>query len=131
MVPALASFITAYQKLGGLVALTTTVPWQEAYLADNINELYRNEAALHRDDLGGGAFAWIACDDRAHSVLCYERRDGADNVLVVVANFTPMPRRAYRVGMPRGAPPRRGGDRAGRGRAAACRRGLRRYGRGR
>jgi alpha-1,4-glucan:alpha-1,4-glucan 6-glycosyltransferase/4-alpha-glucanotransferase len=67
-----------------------------------LNELYRNEAALHRDDLGGRAFAWIACDDRAHSVLCYERRDDAGNVLVVVANFTPIPREAYRVGMPGG-----------------------------
>ena len=47
------------------------------------------------------SFAWIDCEDRAQSVLCYERRDGSDGVLVVVANFTPVPRVDYRVGMPR------------------------------
>jgi nicotinamidase-related amidase len=43
MVPSLSSFITAFRQLGGRVILTTTVPWQEPYLADNINELYRND----------------------------------------------------------------------------------------
>ncbi len=43
MVPSLASFITAYRQLGGTVMLVTSVPWQERYLADNINELYRND----------------------------------------------------------------------------------------
>ena len=44
MVPSLASFITAYRQLGGTVMLVTSVPWQERYLPDNINELYRNDA---------------------------------------------------------------------------------------
>ncbi len=43
MVPSLARFITGYRQLGGLVMLMTSVRWQEAYLADNINELYRND----------------------------------------------------------------------------------------
>ncbi len=43
MVPALAAFISAYKQSGGLVALMTTVPWQEPYLPDNLNELYRND----------------------------------------------------------------------------------------
>jgi len=42
MVPSLSSFITSYKQLGGTVILVTTVPWQEQYLPDNINELYRN-----------------------------------------------------------------------------------------
>jgi 1,4-alpha-glucan branching enzyme len=66
-----------------------------------LNELYRSEPALHRDDLPDGGFAWIDCEDRAQSVLCYERRDGSGGVLVAVANFTPVPRDGYRVGMPR------------------------------
>ncbi len=44
MVPALSAFITSYKQLGGRVILTTTVPWQEPYLTENINELYRNNA---------------------------------------------------------------------------------------
>jgi alpha-1,4-glucan:alpha-1,4-glucan 6-glycosyltransferase/4-alpha-glucanotransferase len=65
-----------------------------------LNRLYRSEACLHRDDLADSGFSWIDCEDRAQSVLCYERRDGTGNVLVVVANFTPVPREAYRVGVP-------------------------------
>ena len=41
MVPTLAEFITSYRGLGGRVILTTTVPWREPFLAENINELYR------------------------------------------------------------------------------------------
>ncbi len=44
MIPALSAFINSYKQLGGRIILTTTVPWQEAYLAENINELYRNNA---------------------------------------------------------------------------------------
>jgi alpha-1,4-glucan:alpha-1,4-glucan 6-glycosyltransferase/4-alpha-glucanotransferase len=65
-----------------------------------LNSLYRSEPALHRDDLPDSGFAWIDCEDRAQSVLCYERRDGSGGVLVAVANFTPVPRDGYRVGMP-------------------------------
>jgi nicotinamidase-related amidase len=43
MVPLLASFITGYRQLGGTVMLVTSVPWQERYLPDNINELYRHD----------------------------------------------------------------------------------------
>ena len=43
MVPSLAAFIAAYRQLGGTVMLVTSVPWQERYLPDNINELYRND----------------------------------------------------------------------------------------
>jgi nicotinamidase-related amidase len=42
MIPHLSAFITCFKQLGGRVILITTVPWQEQYLPDNINELYRN-----------------------------------------------------------------------------------------
>jgi len=42
MIPALSNFITSYKHLGGRIILTTTVPWQESHLPENINELYRN-----------------------------------------------------------------------------------------
>ena len=41
MVPALSGFIASYRRLGGRVILTTTVPWREPFLAENINDLYR------------------------------------------------------------------------------------------
>lgn len=67
MVPALSAFITSYKQLGGRVILTTTVPWQEAYLPENINELYRNsaEARYWSQDTTGQAehFYHIPSDD--------------------------------------------------------------------
>jgi nicotinamidase-related amidase len=55
MVPALTQFIASYQQLGGQVLLTTTVPWQEPYLPQNINELYRHDPQARywsQDDSG-------------------------------------------------------------------------------
>jgi len=42
MVLVLSKFINTFKRLGGRVILTTTVPWQESHLPENINELYRN-----------------------------------------------------------------------------------------
>lgn len=60
MVPTLSNFITSYQQLGGRVILTTTVPWQEPYLPENINELYRNNAVARywSQDTSGRAEAF-------------------------------------------------------------------------
>ena len=57
MVPVLSTFITSYKQLGSRVILTTTVPWQESYLPENINELYRNneEARYWSQDTSGRA----------------------------------------------------------------------------
>jgi nicotinamidase-related amidase len=67
MIPALSDFITAYKQLGGKVILTTTVPWQEAFLPENINELYRNNPEARywsQDESGQGEqFCQIPGDD--------------------------------------------------------------------
>ena len=57
MIPSLSSFITSFKQLGGRVILITTLPWQEQYLPDNINELYRNnpEARYWSRDTDGHA----------------------------------------------------------------------------
>jgi nicotinamidase-related amidase len=48
MVPTLSAFIASYRRFGGRVILTTTVPWREPFLAENINDLYReNENARY------------------------------------------------------------------------------------
>jgi nicotinamidase-related amidase len=67
MIPALSTFIASYKQLGGRVILTTTVPWQEAHLPENINELYRSneEARYWSHDSTGFAerFYEIPTDD--------------------------------------------------------------------
>jgi len=69
-------------------------------LVGDLNRAYTEHAALHRGDFAAAGFEWIDCHDAAQSVLSYLRRDGDDTV-VVVLNFTPVPRHGYRIGVPR------------------------------
>ena len=71
-------------------------------LVRDLNRLHRTEPALHELDFDPAGFAWIDCADWEQSVVSFVRRarDAADCV-VVACNFTPVPRRAYRVGVPR------------------------------
>ena len=66
-----------------------------------LNRLYRNNPALYRLDCEPYGFEWIIGDDDANSVLAFLRkgRDG-DPPVLVLANFTPVPRPDYRVGVP-------------------------------
>jgi 1,4-alpha-glucan branching enzyme len=66
-------------------------------LLRDLNALYRREGALNAD--GPGGFEWIDCHDAPQSVLSYLRRSN-DAWLVVVLNFTPLPRHGYRLGVP-------------------------------
>jgi 1,4-alpha-glucan branching enzyme len=70
-------------------------------LVRDLNRLHREQPALHQLDAEPAGFAWIDCADSEQSVVSFVRRarDGNDFVLVV-CNFTPVPRHAYRVGAP-------------------------------
>jgi len=68
-------------------------------LVRDLNHLHRRVPALHRHDFDHEGFAWADCDDAAHSLLAFTRRAG-DDLVVVVLNFTPVPRNGYRVGVP-------------------------------
>jgi 1,4-alpha-glucan branching enzyme len=63
--------------------------------------LYQREAALYEVDFGWEGFAWIDPQDVEQSVLSFIRRArDASNVLIVICNFTPVPRFGYRIGVP-------------------------------
>ena len=66
-----------------------------------LNRLHHDEPALHQLDFDPAGFRWIDCNDNENSVLSMLRfaRDHRD-FLVMVFNFTPVPRRDYRVGVP-------------------------------
>jgi 1,4-alpha-glucan branching enzyme len=75
---------------------------QRRMLLDFISELgrfYRATPALWRSDPQGESFQWIDCTDKDNTVLSYLRRDGSEFV-VIVLNFTPVPRDEYRIGVP-------------------------------
>jgi 1,4-alpha-glucan branching enzyme len=66
-----------------------------------LNRLHRSERSLHECDFEPSGFRWIDCNDNENSVLSFVRfaRDRRDCV-VVLLNFTPVPRADYRVGVP-------------------------------
>jgi 1,4-alpha-glucan branching enzyme len=71
-------------------------------LVRDLNTLYRGTPALHARDADPGGFQWIEADDADRSVLAWIRRGGPeDPETVVVCNFTPVERSAYRLGLPK------------------------------
>jgi 1,4-alpha-glucan branching enzyme len=74
----------------------------QAWVRD-LNHLYRAAPALHRCDFDAGGFEWVDFRDARFSVISFLRRSGGDDPpVLVVGNFTPVPRPNYRVGVPRG-----------------------------
>jgi 1,4-alpha-glucan branching enzyme len=70
-------------------------------LVRDLNRLYREHPALHTHDFEWQGFDWIDCRDAPQSVLSFVRR-GGERELIVLCNFTPVPRTDYRVGVPAG-----------------------------
>jgi 1,4-alpha-glucan branching enzyme len=69
----------------------------------DLNTVLRGEPTLHAIDFEPEGFSWIDCQDQQQSVLAYLRRSRqAGEELVCVANFTPVPRHNYRIGVSRG-----------------------------
>ena len=68
-------------------------------LVTDLNQLYRNEPCLHVHDFEHDGFEWIDCNDAQHSTLSYVRK-WHDGFIIVVLNFTPVPRENYRIGVP-------------------------------
>ncbi|MDH5207146.1 MAG: 1,4-alpha-glucan branching protein GlgB [Burkholderiaceae bacterium] len=71
----------------------------QRWVAD-LNALYRREPALHEADFDQAGFAWIDCHDADASVISFLRRPRAGPPMLVVCNFTPVPRANYVVGVP-------------------------------
>ena len=69
-------------------------------LIDSLHALYKAESALFEVDFEYRGFEWIDFQDSASSVIAFERKSReARERVVVVCNFTPVPRYGYRVGV--------------------------------
>jgi len=68
----------------------------------DLNRLYRSEPALHEMDCEPAGFEWIDCDDADSSTVTLIRKGkSSSTIILVVCNFTPVPRYSYRLGSPR------------------------------
>ena len=70
-------------------------------LVADLNAAYRGTPALHVRDTEASGFRWVVMDDAEQSVFAYLRLgESGDAPVLVVCNFTPMPRQGYRIGVP-------------------------------
>jgi 1,4-alpha-glucan branching enzyme len=70
--------------------------------SSDLNLLYRSEPALYELDFEREGFRWINCCDSDQSVIAFQRiAHSLDSSVVIVCNFTPVPRENYRIGVPR------------------------------
>jgi 1,4-alpha-glucan branching enzyme len=81
----------------------------------DLNVTYRAHASLWQADSDPAGFSWIDCHDHEHSIISLIRQAGrpsgsqvvsegqqANEFLIAVVNFTPVPRHHYRLGVPVG-----------------------------
>ena len=67
----------------------------------DLNRVYRQENSIHQVDFYYTGFEWIDFQDKDSSVISFIRKsnDGTQKI-IVICNFTPIPRYNYRVGVP-------------------------------
>lgn len=75
-----------------------------AEMIAELNDLYRNQPALHEKNFEADGFEWIDFADTKNSVVCFYRMGklnakGQAKKLLVVGNFTPMMHEQYRIGV--------------------------------
>ncbi len=69
--------------------------------ARDLNSFYRQEPALYERDFHHDGFEWVDFHDSEKSLLSFLRRGRSpEDLILVVCNFTPVPRSNYRVGVP-------------------------------
>jgi 1,4-alpha-glucan branching enzyme len=69
----------------------------------DLNHLYRTEKALHELDFQGEGFEWVDFHNWEQSIISFLRKGkSTDEMMLIVCNFTPVPRHNYRLGVPRG-----------------------------
>ncbi len=68
----------------------------------DLNVLYQKEPAFSELDNDPEGFLWVDPHDSDNSVISFMRRGNkAQDSLIFVCNFTPVPRHGYRLGVPR------------------------------
>jgi 1,4-alpha-glucan branching enzyme len=70
-------------------------------LIGDLNQVYRREAALHEVDFSPAGFEWVDVGNAEMSIIAFLRKSaGSGAPLLVVCNFTPVPRANFLLGVP-------------------------------
>ena len=70
-------------------------------LIRDLNLVYQAHPPLYRLDFDHRGFDWIVHDDVENSVFAFLRQDENGDFVIIASNFTPVPRTAYRLGVPK------------------------------
>ena len=66
-----------------------------------LNQFYTTHPEFWEEDCDWSGFSWISCDDCDNSVIAFVRKGRHEEAMtIVVCNFTPVVRHAYRFGVP-------------------------------
>jgi 1,4-alpha-glucan branching enzyme len=68
-------------------------------LVRDLNAVQRHYPALHQCDVEERGFEWITHEDRENSVFSFIRKADDGEPILVLCNFTPVPRAGYRIGV--------------------------------
>lgn len=67
----------------------------------DLNHLYKSEPALYELDFSAEGFEWVDFHDWQQSIISFIRKGrDTDRIILVVCNFTPVPRQNYLIGVP-------------------------------
>lgn len=70
---------------------------------EQLNRFYSSEPAMHVFDNDPSGFEWVDVNDNAMSTISLLRKsEHVEDTILMVCNFTPVPRNEYRVGVPFG-----------------------------
>jgi len=66
----------------------------------DLNKVYQTEEALHQLDFERSGFEWVDTKDWEKSIISFVRKEKTqESQVIVVLNFTPLPRMNYRLGV--------------------------------
>ena len=68
-------------------------------LVKDLNNVYKTHPALFAHDFEPQGFEWLDCHDVQQSIISYRRKSKHEEIIVIL-NFTPVPRENYRLGVP-------------------------------
>lgn len=76
-------------------------PWHKGVLqlVKDLNGVYQKNAPLFELDGEPEGFDWLVVDDAENSVFAFERKSSNGERIIVISNFTPVPREVYRIGV--------------------------------
>ena len=66
----------------------------------DLNDFYKSTPALWSQDNRWEGFRWVSVDDNTQNVISYLRYDKSGDYVLVVLNFSPVPRKRYLMGVP-------------------------------